>query len=887
VPLPRPRHPLLDHPPFVGRPTEVAQLLSRWDAARAGQGHFVLLEGEAGIGKSRICEEFLAHVRQHGACTALAHCYEHERALPYGPLTDLLRTLIAATPDLLRRLSRWQAVELAYLLPECGDRTGRARDATRRRETTPDPQHQARLFDAVNFLLLELAQRRPLLLILEDLHWASESTLAWLHSLARRLDRAPLLLVGSCRCEESPPDHALHSLYANLARAGLATRLELPRLTPAALTSWFAEGISDFTARLHRQTEGHPFFALETLRALHDAGLAEVTPDRRLKIHSTGRLPVPQSVRDVIRLRLARLPPAAREGAEVAAVVGRNFDFEILHVAWGRAEEEVLEALDALLRRRLIRESRSTTGADYEFDHHLVQEVLYAGLHYRRKRRWHRAVGSALAALPAQPGHAARIAYHFDAGADPHRALPYYETAAREAQAHSAWQEAEALLERMLVLLEQLQPEGPGFEVHRHRARILSLRAEQRDNLGRLAERDADIAALEALASCGDPPVRLLALVQRTRALTYGGRYHEALCLAETGLALARAQQDRAHELRFLAYMGSAHYFLGQPARALASLEKAQALVDGETSNLLRARLHQFLGYTYFHLTQWSLALQHHELAISCSTALGDHSRAVWNLLDAAYLRLKLGQWAEARRGIEQGLDTARQLSLVAAEGYARLILGEWQLYRGQYAAAGESLREAQPLHQASGGVHNGIATSELLGWVGYHLGDFAGARELLDSAAAEARRIGHRRLLVAALAGLGLVLSAQEAYAAAQEMLEEAVVVARESACVENLLKSLCALARVMRLGGAASHALTYAREALALAQSHPVPTAEMWAALETGLALEALGDAAAAATYTARAAALLPRAHAAWIQPADVRAACARVAVGHSPVC
>ncbi len=866
------RLPLLTRPPFVGRATEWTYLLARWDAALAGRGHLVLLNGEAGIGKTRLSEELYAHVQQHGGQTALARCYEHERILPYGPLADLLRTLIPSSgPELLKHLPAWQADELAYLLPESGR-------PTQPTTAPPDPQRQARLFDAINFFLLEQAQLHPLLLIVEDLHWASDSTLAWFHSLGRRLESAPLLLLGSCRCEHVTASHPLHRLYACLEQAGVASRVDLARLSPQAFSGWFAGALPDFARRLHQQTEGNPFFALETLRALHDAGLIGVTVAHRLEVTLPETLPIPESVREAIRLRLAQLSPLAREFAALAAIIGRTFDFETLHHASGDTEETTLEALDELLRRGLVRESQTPEQADYEFDHHLIQELLYTDLHYRRRRRWHRAVGEALERSAPQPDLAARIAYHLDAAGIVRRALPYYEGAAREAQRQFAWQDAERYFARVLGLLDSLDQETVTPEQRRRRATILAQRAEQLDNLGRLEERDADIAALELLAEdSADPQIQLLSLIQQTRALNYGGHYGEALQQAECGLSLARAEEDTDHTCRFLIYIASAHYFQGHPRRALMALEQAASLLDvtNRSHDLLRARLHQYLGYTYFHLAQWEQALCHHEQALHINLNLGNLIRAVWNRLDAAYLHLKMGQRQEARLGLQTGLETARQLHLPAAEGYALLLLGEWELYRGHYAAAEELLQRGRPFNEASRGEHNALATRELLGWVRYHLRDLAPAREFFESSVATARRIGHRRLLIASLVGLSLVLAEEGSPAPSQPLLEEAIALARESGCVENLLKGRCALARITRLRGSASHALDYAQEALRLSRQQTIPTLEMWAALEAGLAHLALGEAEAALRHTALAVALLPRAHAAWIRAEEVHAA------------
>lgn len=450
---------ILERPPFIGRDAEWEALLAHWERATSGQGHLVLVSGEAGIGKSRLVEELSQHVRQRGGWTACGRCYGYEHAMPHGPLADLLRAGLSVTgARVLDRLPRWQAAELARLAPEVGERSPAPPSPS-----LPADQQQARLFDALTLFLLDLAQQNPLLLALEDLHWAQESTLVWLHYLARHLPQAHILLVATYRREEVGPDRMLHGLALQLERSELAARLELTCLPQQALGHWMAGASDTLVARIYRQTEGNPFFTLETLRALFEEGQVGLVEGRWIEEPALSgvegavpiSLPIPASVRQVVQMRLGRLSPLTREAAAVAAVVGRAFDFDVLEQAWGRGEEAALEALDELLRRHLVREGSDPSGRDYEFDHHLVQEVIYQGLHHRRRRRFHRLAGEALERLYAgQPGVAGELAHHFERGHETEKALAWLVEAGEEAQWGYAPQEALAYFRRALALLD-------------------------------------------------------------------------------------------------------------------------------------------------------------------------------------------------------------------------------------------------------------------------------------------------------------------------------------------------------------------------------------------------------------------------------------------------
>ena len=443
---------ILECPPFVGREAEWGTLLARWGQAKSGQGHLVLVGGEAGVGKSRLTEELCEYIRQRGNWVACGRCYEYERALPHGPLADLLRAVLPATgARVLERLPPWQAAELTRLAPEMGEQL-----PSPPRRFLPADQQQARLFDALILFLLDLARRNPLLLVLEDLHWAHDSTLAWLHYLARRLPQAPVLLVATYRREEVGRDHNLRRLALQLEQDGVATRLPLARLSRENLARWMVGASDSLVARIHRQTDGNPFFTLETLRALSEKELVRLVGGRWVEKATPVPLPIPASVRQVIQMRLERLPRLAREAVAVAAVIGHAFDLDLLEQTLGQGEGAALEALDQLLRRRLVREGSGPSGRDYEFDHHLVREVVYQGLHYRRRQRLHRLVGEAMERLrTGQPGVEGELAHHFQQAGERVRALPYLLQAGDRARGLYAYQEAIDYYQQALQFLRE------------------------------------------------------------------------------------------------------------------------------------------------------------------------------------------------------------------------------------------------------------------------------------------------------------------------------------------------------------------------------------------------------------------------------------------------
>jgi len=411
-PLPLQHSPLnvIGHSPLVGRDREMSLLRKCWERAEGGEGCLVLIRGEPGIGKTRLAEEACHHVRQRGRWVVRANCYEHEHTLPYGPLTDILRGALAIARDYdLRRLSSWHIAALARLAPELATHL-----PARSQHVLPTQSEQTRLFNALTFLLLDLARQNALLLVLEDLQWAHGSTLAWLHHLARHLTDAPLLTLATYRPGEADPAHTMANLALQLQRQGSAIILRLSRLSQDDLAQWMGGASPSVVTNIYQHTEGNPLFILETQRALLEAGELHLEEGQWVETAPPENLPIPDSVRQVIQMRLARLAPSTSRALDVAAVIGRTFDFDVLERAWGQGEEATLEALDELLRRRLIREGSGLFSKDYAFDHHLVRDMVYERLPPYHCQRLHRRVAEALVDLHGrEPTVSAEVAYHY------------------------------------------------------------------------------------------------------------------------------------------------------------------------------------------------------------------------------------------------------------------------------------------------------------------------------------------------------------------------------------------------------------------------------------------------------------------------------------------
>lgn len=440
--------------PFVGRVRELRDLHTGFDEVLDGSGRIMLLEGEPGIGKTRLVEELAAHAADNGATVVWSRCYEGRGAPAFWPWTQVLHRLCdRVAPDELRAAIGPHAPELVQIAPELKELFESVDPAA---PLDPDAA-RFRIHQAVNSTLRRLARHRSVLVVLDDLHWADEASMELLAFVAGELRDVHLGVAATYRSVDPTISLAMSGLLSELSRRAAVRRLTLAGLDHSDLRQFLsvagAAPADDLIATIEERTRGNPFFITEILRLLPSTG----APDAR----TIGRV-VPANVKGVIRRRVAQLPAETGHTLAAASVLGHDFDLSLLSTIVETDGAALFDQLEPAMIAGLVVDSPDGLGR-YRFSHGLVHEAIYDDMGVAQRARTHRRVGEALEARfgDADGAHLLPMAEHW------YRAVPIAPAekgidvacrAALWALGHVAHQQAEEQLHAALDLVATILP---------------------------------------------------------------------------------------------------------------------------------------------------------------------------------------------------------------------------------------------------------------------------------------------------------------------------------------------------------------------------------------------------------------------------------------------
>jgi len=678
---------------FVGRQGEMGQLKGALEAVLGGRGRLLTLVGEPGIGKTRTSEELATYAGLRGAQVLWGRCYETGGQPPYWPWIQAMRAYVREIdPDELRRQLGSSASVVAEIVTDVKDRLP---------DLPPPPQlddpdsARFRSFDGITSFLKSVSQTRPLVIVLDDLHWSDRPSLAYLEFIAREIGQSRVLILCTYRDMELNRRHPLSVTLGDLARERLYERVLLRGLSERDVGRFIeiAAGIdppAELSATVHRHTEGNPLFVTEVVRELVQSGeLAEQSGSSS----STWSVRIPEGVREVIGRRLDRLSDRTNDTLTIAAIVGRQFSMGALKgLVEDISESQLLDALDEALAARVVEELPSSAG-DYQFTHALIQETLTGELSLNRRVRLHARIAGTLEQLYGDRAdeHAVELAHHFDqaeAVADTEKLVHYSRLAGEQALASVAMEEAVAHFDRALTTRgdDPVDDEIATLHIGRGRAngalrnageavRDLTVAFDYYEKVGRnddavtvarypvtaVAESGSgmlyvQLRALSLVETGSLDEGRLLVPIGTVMGATTGPGFDSGLEALDKALSIAQDNGDQLLELQArYATVHIQHDAFRTDRSRSEYLERALKLTESVDDPLTEAAVRQHMGDDLANTGHPREAFEQYEAGIVAAQRAGYLELISTVCRMAGELASDLGEWERARQFYARG----------------------------------------------------------------------------------------------------------------------------------------------------------------------------------------------------------------------------------------
>ncbi|HEX6387042.1 MAG TPA: tetratricopeptide repeat protein, partial [Anaerolineae bacterium] len=735
--------------PLVGREAELDMLLGAMDAALRGTGGMAALVGPTGVGKSRLLANGVRHWLEAGGTGLVGVCHQHTTDTPFGPWRNVWRGFFGLRPDMSTGAQVAAVVERTRaLVPDSGDEVGLWGEVL----GLPIPQlanlagltaevRQARLFALVRRCFQAAMRAQPLLIIMEGLHWADQSSLILLDDLTRNLEEWPLFIALTFRSQVEIPLEALnHPSCVPITVSDLSpshARRLLQHLVGTAQLPLPVEQHLGLRDREGRDSPVNPLFLEEALRVMLATGVLETNGRVRINEKLLGQVQIPDTIHGLLLARLDRLPPAGRDLLQVASVIGRQFALEPLNAITGRTSPDTLvNLLTQLSEAEMTRLVAADPEWVYLFQHAMTHEVAYESLPYARRQTLHAAMADWIQehySANLKPYHPV-LAYHYSRAGIHERGLHYAMMAADEARDIFANKEAVELYTLAEDHLKALNEEEETYwetAVHLYLSRGEALRF-----LGDFNAAVADVERALQLSLELTTPVWIAKAYNLMAELRYRqARFDEAQKLAGKVIDDLGGQVPTDELARAYQWSGISASASGDHETALAHLQRAQSLCTATGNNARLARVLEAIAFVYFSQKQLEYALNAMESSVNLSREYSIPANVASALSNVALVQLQLGQAEEALKSLNEAIELVQDVS---RNFLARFIGNRAEIlaYLGRFPQALTNFNEALDLYTAMDDEQGLLDVYVVLGYEYYcMLGEWDKARFCFEQA--------------------------------------------------------------------------------------------------------------------------------------------------------
>jgi DNA-binding SARP family transcriptional activator len=778
-----------DSLPLIGRRREWHLLDTVWKKVqKRGPATLFLIQGEAGIGKTRLAEELVNKARRLGMTVLHTRAYGAEGAGPNAPIVDLLRAV--GNEAILENVEPVWLTELARFLPELREERP---DIPPRQPVTEAWQRQRFQEGLAKGVL---AGGQPLLIHFDDLHWCDPETLAWLRFLLGYEREGRLLVVGTVRDDEVEFNHPLKNLRFDLEHKGRCRMVNLAPLNPEEVAQLAAEVVgqalsAEQIGRLLAESEGSPLFLIEMLRAggveSAEADISEWLDDPVPVMNGERRLP--SKVQAVIRWRLSQLSSEAHELAAAASVIGRRFQHDLLAFVGDMPEKELVRSLDELWRRRIIREEAS---ADYDFNHDRLREVAYAQISPMRRRYLHKRTAQALEHLNADDLDpvSGRIAHHFEQAGISKKALLFFGRAGHYSVTQFAHEEAVRFFTKALAMLPPKETQA--------QYKLLVSRETSFDSLGNREAQADDLNTMESLAIKLGVDQQLHVARRQSNFYFWTVNYPEAKKAAQRLVNTAREAGNKIAESEGYFSLASALRYLGQHSEGVVAGDQALQLATLTDHTSIIARCLQVKSHDARSEGDFAKAIELRRQVLPLIRSTEDkvaEAFAIKFLADDLWVN---GDFDEADNHFSEALELFQRIGYRRGERGVILSLAENARLLGDYLEAQMGYAEVMTMSKEIASADGESMALDSLGMIAFALGDTLKARQYTEQAIEIAQNSGFLQGHANALHNMACIYLAQGRIDLAGDYFEQALAIRQANGHLQNVVEDWAGLAEV-----------------------------------------------------------------------------------------
>jgi predicted ATPase len=816
-------------PALVARDSEIEQLMHHLDSALNGKGTTVFVYGEAGVGKTRLVNEFLARAKKMGAEILCGWCLS-EAAIPYFPLTEAFNTHMSTTIDTKAKSTMTKQLGIIGWLKGAG-----LTKEPQELFSTPEIERD-KTFEAVARVLVQLSAQKPLILFLDDLHWADHLSLALIHYVSRKCRNSRLLIIGTYRPEETVPTeerklHPLEETMFSMNREDLLIKMELKSLKRNDLSElvrsiFHASADEAFVEKLYKETEGNPLFALETLNLLVEEGFLSEKEGQWILTAPTEKLGIPSKIHEVITRRITKLGREERRLLELAAVSGYAFDPAILSKTLASDITDVLQTLVEIEKRhRLIRSEDST----FEFTHNKIREVICGNLPGELRRVYHLKTANCLEQVLAEKtsnGYLADIAHHYVEGGAPEKAFEYLVKLGEKTVNTYASAQAVEYLNKALEIAQKtpsLATNENLAKIHKHRG-IAWLQQDEKAK----ARNDFNLMLQSATAISDKSMIAESHYLLGIAYEAYFGEMDEAMRHLTTAVEMARKTGNKRLEAKSLGAIGGTLMWGTNPDNmneGRVRLEESSKLAKEMSDKITEANILGTLGMYYNWKGEFNRAKENLNEVLALDEEMGAVPRITNDLFLLCMTLAGNGEYNEAISAGQKCLQLARDSGDWSTVSMALNTLG-WiyhdllniELALRYNNEAIENAR-AHGKSRASGAVPVSLFN---LGMDYLYKNDYENAEKYFKEVVNQYQqhRLGWWRIETRILLGRGEILLAKGDYAEALKFAEDSLAISKKADAKKYIAKGLKLKAEILSIMGNAEEAIGLMQNALKLAQ-------------------------------------------------------------------